>query len=165
MVNCGTSPARKRTSFVQLQGSYASSNLSLFPFFSSLNFMDSSYKIADLDEFWVTKSEALRDIIPLNTVKSQKSVYLSLKTRHLQCVLSMTTSAICLCLADGRVSAEICQISCWWMFHTEQRCLLCLCSSALSVVSHKFFTALSPRTVFEMLSPTAESAGNVAKLH
>lgn len=76
-------------------------------FFSPLNFMDSTSKIADLGEFWVTKSEALRDTIPLYTVKFQKSIYLPLKTGHLQCVLSMTTSAICLCLADGRVSAEV----------------------------------------------------------
>lgn len=56
-----------------------------FPkFFFPLNCMDSSYKIADLGEFWVTKSEALRDIIPLNAVKSQKSVYLPLKTGQLQ---------------------------------------------------------------------------------
>lgn len=79
---------------------YASSNLSIFPIFFPLNCMDSSCKIADLGEFWVTKSEALRDIIPLNTVKSQKSVYVPLKTGQLQCVLSMTT--FCNLLMFGR---------------------------------------------------------------
>lgn len=42
--------------------------------------MDSSYKTADLGGTCIIKPGALSDTIPLNTVKSQRSVFLLLKT-------------------------------------------------------------------------------------
>lgn len=133
-----------------------------FPkFFFPLNCMDSSYKIADLGEFWVTKSEALRDIIPLNAVKSQKSVYLPLKTRQLQlpsCPWQLLQSAYVWQMAESLLKSD-CQINCWWMFHTKQRWLLCLCSSALPVVPRKFFAALRPRTTLW----GAQSPGRISR--
>lgn len=145
-----------------------------FPSPPAPNFMDSSYKIADLGEFWVTKSEALRDTHSVYTVKSLnlytllslKSLFISplkLGTCSVCCPWQLLQSAYVWQMAESLLRSD-CQINCWWMFHTEQRWLLCLCSSALPVVPHKFFTALSPSTTFGMLSPTAESAGNVVQL-
>lgn len=93
-------------------------------------------KIADLGKFQVTKSEALRYIIPLNTVKSQKSVYLPFKTGQLQCVVH---GNFCNLLMFGRW-----QSLCWELTirstasgcFTPSRGDSCVCAHQLCLLYH-----------------------------